>query len=444
MDMEEIGNYVEPWYIRDTLVALDVDLASWDRRGIQAPDPDVEEMALREILHQGDVADALDILQSGCGGVGTYGLIRLADLFANEKNHDDAFQFYDLAVRCAANPGIQAEVGCLLAHRARIDPAPLWEVDWQGDLTGEVLSLDKDLVPGPAFPARSKLVRVALEAYGMAYDYYLQEAAGSTADEPAADNDMARQTLILDGLRTLFLELGMLRDAELTCVVYDIWNEVAGGRFEDVEMERRFAETRGRVAGRSIERTLFEASDIVRTAEDRERARTSARWVEEEISKTPRSGIAQYKATCKEKLGPVWDALPPTTQSYLAQAEYLRSIEHPKDFEWGPVVVQYGRAVEALLQRTFATVDRAYERYTLADFARFLREGKLTGMLKHGCDTRSLTKLVNDINSMRNRGAHPNQPIGYREMEEVRNILFGTEEQGHKGLMATIVEWGPR
>jgi len=443
MNMEEIGNYIEPWYIRDTLVALDVDLQFWDRRGIQTPDADIEAMAVEEILHRGDVTGALDILRSGCGGIGTYVLIRLADLFVGEGKDDDALDFYDQAVRWAANPGIQAETGYLLAHRARIQQSPSWEVDWEGDPTGEVIR--KDLIPGPASSssARPKLTRLALEAYGMPYDYYLQEAVGSSADEPAADTDMARQIFVLDGLRILFLEHGMLRDADLTCSVYDIWNEVAKGRFEDVEIERRFAETRGYVAGRSTERTLFEASDIVRTLEDRERARTFARWVGEEISKPARSEVAQYEATCKDKLGPVWDALPPATKWDLAEAEYLRSIEHPKDFEWSPVVLLYGRATEALLQRTFATIDRAYERYSLADFNRFLREGKLNGMLKRGCDTRTLTKLVDDINSMRNRGAHPNQPIVYREMEEVRKILFGTEGQGHRGLLASIVEWGP-
>lgn len=285
------------------------------------------------------------------------GLVHIGDkLELQDAPNWDPCRVYSLASR-SLDPAMQLELGCLFASRAGVVEEPMCEHMY---LDGAYVYWKPEVVlheGASGLPARDRvtMLRLALQAYGNAwgfyrnaYHYYVWIAAGVTAikvgdfegdPEKVGDFELvleqvepeiyhprmaraaARTLFALDGIRVCLLSLNddsrawqLLscasgwrgEDERLSCEADDLSNIVA-------DFRERFARSKGQLQPRMEGRQAL-----------RGRLVTEFDWL---------------------------DLLPPSSQNYFLDGEYMRL--NLKDPTYNPkgIVAIYCMAVEDLLQR---------------------------------------------------------------------------------------------
>lgn len=124
-----------------------------------------------------------------------------------------------------------------------------------------------------------------------------------------------------------------------------------------------------------------------------------------------------------------WSTLPERCFTYLTRAEALVAVSKPHG-EYSDVVVNYGKSVEAILVHITGL------RLNLNKFVSLLREQpqKLRMFLAPAAPLEAIVHSLNDVNSLRNRGAHASpardrSPVTEADIERARNLIFGSNDE---------------
>ena len=247
------------------------------------------------------------------------GLMRLGDEYVlNERGDWESVEneqtWYGLAVQAVVDPLIQLELGCLLLKRADTEE-PLCEhmydsLDWEPEIV-----IHDEVGSGPPCNSwvREHLLRLALRAYGNAWDFYRYGPAGT--------HNFIRSLFALDGMRIAYQALIDTTQARDACDAFDGWLRYLryqigdrGVEFDDIvrELEKRFAHTRGQLEPIMASR------------------REARKRLEREL---------EY-----------FDKLPTLVAGYLIDGEYMQSLLKDPSYNPRGIVAIYCQAVEAMLQ----------------------------------------------------------------------------------------------
>jgi len=375
-------------------------------------------------------------------------------------------------------------------------------VDFPGGEAVSISSHRVDLDnPGPEFGRKAALLDVAIRAFGKAYVRCVQRFlrdigwpggekwhdASELLERMAAAEDKWHELVALDGLRAAFMEADDLDGLESVIGEYLGWVEdyekgVPGLNALARTIAKKMGHTR-LVQGWSepdrespfydFEVNFFKAGPWLRarrkappagepglTAGDRlllwhlrelsqqlrdQRGKTE-QWdsllqaIAQKLEGTPKRIVEASRKRLAEEYGDRWERLPAEVQRLVAQAEFLRStLETVVDSDWAPVVVQYARALETLLQRGLGpSLDEAlgpkysYTKARLETFRDLFDSPQFAGLrgLPGADRMRDLSLPLHDvIRNYRTPAVHGAEPMSPVKADELLRRLLGTESQ---------------
>ncbi|HEU4758819.1 MAG TPA: hypothetical protein VFT91_02440 [Dehalococcoidia bacterium] len=129
-----------------------------------------------------------------------------------------------------------------------------------------------------------------------------------------------------------------------------------------------------------------------------------------------------------------WDCLPEHSRKWLREADVLL-VAVSEDY--GPVVVNYGRAVEELLRHVTA-LD-----WNLNQFARAFRKTPQFSKA-YFADSFPLdraSQAVDVINRLRNQSAHAGNMMNSHDASKARQIIWGSPEPSADGLLSILLKY---
>jgi len=162
--------------------------------------------------------------------------------------------------------------------------------------------------------------------------------------------------------------------------------------------------------------------------------------IEQKLESAPKRMVEASRKRLAEEYGDSWDGLPLEVQRLVIQADFLRSMfETVVDADWAPVVLQYARALETLLQKGLgARLDKAlkpeysYTRARLEHFRNLFNSPQFAGLkgLPGADRMRDLGRPLDDvIRNYRTRAAHGAEPVSAVKADEMVLRLLGPEAQ---------------
>jgi len=414
--------------------------------------------------------------------------VSLGDKLLEEGFEDPAYFAYVGAVYSEKEARSLLELGYLFLQRCRIETLPLCEADfyssWMQFPDGEEMHLwstwidTEDL--GPEFPSRSRLLRLAINAFGLAWSWF-SERGGSSAG-PTRE-EYVRGLFALDGLRVCFTEVEDFESAIAVCQRYRGWNEDWWKTDVDdfaIPFEANFREaeayfrgrrdgarlavipraTEGQLADLSSSqrlilwhlKELMETTKASTSSEQAGLADKVAEAITHRLNLTPVYVFDGHEKVLLEELGHRFEALPQPVRRLVVQSEYLRSILHRAvDSDWSPVVLQLVRAVEtelrvglgpqldSLLQPRYlytrANIEafvRLFRGPELNSKSRLLGSGRVSALKQVGSELDTILK------DYRNPAVHsPNVASPVTSME-LRRLVLGDDKD--VGLLWRIHE----
>ncbi len=414
--------------------------------------------------------DLLDLVRSS-GGRWIGALLRHGDELAPDQP-EAALSMYEWAVEDVPRPEVHCELGYLLLQRAAVHSLPLCEADfeneflslsqddrtWTEGITPTARSVHEDRkIPLPSPVAvREGLLQLGVDSYARAYGYYLQWVPNHDPGPQRRHGahidwtDAWRQLLVLDGLRVTLMEQERFAAVELTCRVFYIWLETLlssrHDRFSEQDWEgqlkERFASTAGFIAGRSVEAAIQEAIEETRRAvvvSDPDMfASRVADAVVRHLGPLSLMTRAQVEEQCSSGMGPTWGSWPASVQQFLIEGEWLKSLLEGADgHEYGPIVIEYARAVEAFLREISGSAE-----YNLSNFRGMFRDRQRVRItfLSKNAPVDELSRMIDRVTDERNKAAHgdprSHRPFTRAGMMAVRELVLGDGKSS--GLMALL------
>lgn len=344
--------------------------------------------------------------------------IGVGDILVELGETTEGFQAYELAVGAAPNRKIQAEVGYLLLQRARVDAPPLCDDDFSdfSSVRGEEIlhpkgEITSDLGPGPEFFPPSDVLRLALEAFGVAWK-------DGTPYGPMSWGRL----VVLDGLRVALTALEDLDSADAVCnaaltLMYEeqdlLWESFQPG----------FLETKAYVRGRRL---------------------------------TTKRSRSEYQARFRSQFGFLAEHLSPETTFPLVDAEILRDqLPATAGIDWAACVMYYCKALEAelragvvsALERAGVPLPRERTRMTIEDVATLLENplarGTIASLAPHlrGLFDRVPQILHSVAREFRNPAAHGGARMGPEHALKLRRSLLEGAEEGGGGVFRLLAEF---
>jgi hypothetical protein len=358
---------------------------------------------------------------------------------SREGHGEQALDCYWAALQNAPNPWIQSELGYLLLERAGVQSLPACAADLD---KAEVIGKVGGAVP---FPHRSRMLDIALQAFGRAWAYtytqvYLIEC----------DPDLAFGLLTLDGLRVTFLELGHTPGLE---AVRDWFWDVVDHVFDQKELD--YARDLGLLRS-------FREADIL---------------LPQGSAQAPMPDVQEYDERCAHRFGPYWGLLPERARTLVADGEYAFDRLPESIRDWGVVAMWYFKALEWVLrQRLGAKIDDdphlanelrtllpgwsgPFRQRQLGDFARLLErvranQRKLSLFKRfvasnapwdEGFYLRYLPAKLRELSEERNPSAHPDpRTVTRQKVDDLRRTLMPDLDKGRKGLLLELTVFGRR
>jgi tetratricopeptide (TPR) repeat protein len=386
-------------------------------------------------------------------------LVSDADDLAKAGHIDQALDVYREALDESPRPKVHSELGRIIADRAGLlgrlvvaarmdadedDPTPiLSSIDFTGSQT-EIL--DEDILKHPLGSHSQELLRLALDAYGRAYSAQVRQATDAELGRLEAESLFFEHCLVLDGLRAIFLEMNKLREAEIVCQLFEIWNLLIteqGGEAAGLDFQRRFSQTLGILEGRRIEATIQQAVLETRRAVVLQDADAFADKFLDRFKAlqgpVPNRTQTEIRSELVALMGAVLEGLPDPSLQALIDAEWLRQLlDKANAHDYGAVLIGYGKALEGLMRHLDASKDNLSQfRQRFKKFReqriRFLRVGSVNDEL-----VATMTRLVD----LRDRAAHgddqKHQTVSLGEMLESRKALLG--EEAHLGPLTRLLK----
>jgi hypothetical protein len=385
-------------------------------------------------------------------------LVSDADDLFEAGQIDQALDVYRKALDESPRPKVHSELGRIIADRAGLlgrlvvaqrfddeDPTPiLSSIDFAGS-RAEIL--DEGLLNHPLGSHSQELLRLALEAYGRAY---LAEVRQATTDSELgrleAESLFFEHCLVLDGLRAIFLEMNKLREAEIVCQVFEVWNLLIteqGGEAAGPDFQRRFSQTLGILEGRRIEATIQQADLETRQAVVIQDADAFADKFLDRFKAlqgpVPNRTQTEIRSELVALKGTVLEELPDPSLQALIDAEWVRQLlENANAHDYGAVLIGYGKALEGLLRHLDASKDN------LSQFRQRFKKFREQGIrfLRVGSVNDELVAMMTRLVDLRDRAAHgddqKHQTVSLGEMLESRKALLG--EEAHPGLLTRLLK----
>lgn len=355
--------------------------------------------------------------------------------------------------------------------------------------------------PGPEFPHNPPLLEVAIRAFSKAYvrcvQRFVREIGWPGGDEwhdvsellerTAPAEDKWHELVALDGLRAAFMEADDVDGLESVIGAYCGW---VGDYEENIPGLHALASVLAKKNGVTplvsgwtepdhespfydFELNFFKAQPWLRarrkappsaepelTKEGRlllwhlrelsqqlrdQRGRTE-QWgsllqsLEQNIQSTPKRIVEASRRRLAEEYGNRWEQLPAEVQRLVAQAEFHRSmLETVVDGDWAPVIAQYARALETLLQRGLGPrLDKvlkpeySYTKARLEHFRNRFDSSQFAGLrgLPGADRMRDLGPALDDvIRNYRTPAVHGAEPMSAVKADELRRRLLGTDDQ---------------
>jgi hypothetical protein len=289
-------------------------------------------------------------------------LLLLADGLTVLERSDLAREIYSLAVDLAPTPQAQMEVGYLLASRGSIEFPAFW-ANAENDVSPAILLLpDKfmghqglpyfevvyeELLPGPHFPDKMALLRLALEAYGRVFAYcYPTDDAGATLRRGPGN---PLEVFLMDGLHALLAKVDSYDMNLVVACMQTLW-EWFGGSCEAVEDRLQISQTyltgfeRGSAGAHTAEEVDRDYRKTIAIDPDVQlRAAIRA-----EMSALPARSRNAVEQLLRERF-PRW-RLPTGVHDYLVLAEVEFRDKQRSGGDFRSVVNSYGNAAESYLQ----------------------------------------------------------------------------------------------
>lgn len=355
--------------------------------------------------------------------------------------------------------------------------------------------------PGPEFPDKPGLLDLAVRAFGKAYvrcvQRFLREIGWPGGDKwhdvdewlerTRAAEDKWHELVALDGLRAAFMEADDLDSLESVIGEYLGWVEdyekgvpglnalartiakkmghtslVQGwtepdheSPFYDFELKffkaqpwlraRRKAPPSGEPGLTAGDRLLlWQLRELLQEVREHrgstEELHTRFQTIAQKLESTPKWIVEASKKRLAEKYGDMWVALPLEVQRLVIQTDFLRSMfETVVDVDWAPVVLQYARALETLLQKGLGPrLDKAltprypYTKARLEPFRDLFNKPQFAGLrgLPGADRMRELGPALDDvIRNYRTPATHGAKPMSSVEADELRGLLLATADQ---------------
>ncbi len=372
-------------------------------------------------------------------------VLLIADGLVRTERFDAAKTLYSLAIDLAPTPQAQMEIAYLLASRGAVQFPGSWAYaslgyspsilllpdQWMGHDGVQYLEvIYEELLPGPSYPDRMAILRLALEGYGRVFAHaFPWEETGETSDRDAVESPL--KPFIIDGLHTLLAAVDEY-DSELvhTCLMtlFD-WSSHYG----DVETRLRISETY--LQGYKNARTGIETAEAV----DRNTRRTmitdpsrvpieTADAVIERLRLLPPLERNEIEDRFRGHFTAVlWDQCPVVVRNYLvpAESEYRRR-QAEKAADFCMAVCSFARAVEAYL--CWST---GVPRSSLGKFTEEPHLSQLSARLRRSDQLPGLIRQINELSPLRNRACHGGLeylPIPEGEADRARRLSLSITE----------------
>jgi hypothetical protein len=382
-------------------------------------------------------------------------LVSDADDLAEAGHINQALDVYRKAPDESPRPKVHSELGRIIADRAGLlgrlvvaakyndeDPTPiLSSIDFAGSRTE---MLDEGLLKHPLGSHSQELLHLALEAYGRAYFAQVRQAMDVELGRLEAESLFFEHCLVLDGLRAIFLEMNKLREAEIVCQVFEVWNLLIteqGGEAAEPDFQRRFSQTLGILEGRRIEATIRQAVLETRQAVVSQDTDDFADKFLDRFKalqgRVPNRTQTEIRSELVALMGAVIEGLPDPSLQALIDAEWLRQLlENANAHDCGAVLIGYGKALEGLFRHLDTSKDNLSQ--FRQRFKKF-REQRIS-FLRVGSVNDELVAMMTRLVGLRDRAAHgddqKHQTVSLGEMLESRKALLG--EGAHLGLLTRL------
>jgi hypothetical protein len=355
--------------------------------------------------------------------------------------------------------------------------------------------------PGPELPHNPPLLDVAIHAFSKAYVRCVQRFVrdmgwpggdkwhdvSELLERTAAAEDKWHELVALDGLRAAFIEADDVDGLESVIGAYCGWvadydQEIPGlhalanvlakktgatplvsgwtepdheSSFYDFEINffKAQAWLRGRrkappsaqpeltKEGRLLLWHLRELSQQLRDQRGKtEQWGSTLHSIEQQLQSTPKPIVEASRKRLAEEYGNRWEQLPAEVQRLVAQAEFLRlTLQTVVDGDWAPVIAQYARALETLLQSKLGPrLDEvlkpkySYSKARLEHFRNCFDSQQFAGLrgLPGADRMRDLGCPLDDfIRNYRTPAVHGAEPMSPVKADEMRRRLLGTDDQ---------------
>jgi len=248
----------------------------------------------------------------------------------------------------------------------------------------------------------------------------------------------------LDNLREILTELRYFSEAECAADAELAWHDIfeeASGFMRDKDFARGLSEFTGYVRGRQVESTVQEAVEEARrkiVVPDPDAFATQvARTVAARLGPIPLATRAQLEHDLASALGDAWRALPDSAQQSVIEADWWkRLLEAVDGRDYGPVVIEYARAVEAFLR----DLSRSTE-FNLSNFRDMFKNHSRVRLnfLKASADIPAVSGKMDELVKARNQAAH-GDPRSYRPTTHTRSQMVRDLVAGGQGLLTLLYE----
>lgn len=340
-----------------------------------------------------------------------------------ELNYDPAkaLKHFRNAAESARSPGLQLELGGLMLHRARAQPPPLMEFDFEGlapypwDFQDLWPVLGREVAPGPKADNPAPLIDLALDLCGRATVHILEQIGEQPSlNEFETEHDAVdrwRVYLGLEGLKCALLHQSDSEDAlKHICRLYSSWHAHEGWFLagdperQDNPFTSGFEYLRGYLDGKDASEAVDAASlmtDPILLLRD-----IQSDIKELKATRTPTE--AEIAEMLHQRFGDDWRSVPEFVKEPLIAADhkmaFYRSGDRP---DYGAVVVEYAKAVEYLC----SALETSPSNSVLGRFGN-RDSSPLRRMLAAGAPKDRIINDIRTLSSSRNAWVHRDRRTG--------------------------------
>lgn len=383
--------------------------------------------------------------------------LTLGDALLETGDPDAAFLAYEAAVDEEPDPTILGEIGCCLLQRCRVAALPTsGRVSFEDGVVDIDSSMPRDA--GPEFPESTRLLKLAVRAFGLAWLHCYQFNKGGGPSVP----DFLHGVFALDGLRLTFIELDDLDASSSVCVRYRGWVE-DWTRYEEVYefLSEGYEETisktmayllgaRAHISpGPSLEQVhksqqyiIWQLNQVTAQSQNGQLDEKALERIERLIRDLLRYDIGTTESRLRQTFGQDFDDLPQSARKMLTEAEGINSIfVLYTGADWSLVALQFSKSLEILLRNLGSTLDKAslrnfsFAKANITEFPKlfneknFAQHAELKGIPKNIAEEMAKLGpgLERVVDRYRNPAAHGAKVLSRDDVKDLRESLLGKD-----------------